>query len=595
MRSRTGTVERARSRYQTLSQHFHTSCRVSGDDCNRPIAGLTQCSDNNKLREQFDRLGYVVPKQTWTLKSPAPANAPPPRLPHTTAKTAVITQNAQPAQKTLQPLSAQSIMMIENAPPALPQAQPHSSKPQQLPFRQGSSSSHTIPGPAKSLQNLHTVHNVVDAISRKRAANDGGQDSERAAKSPRLDKPSSRGMMPPPPLPFRRPTGLSEIPANKANSQFKQPAPAFVRPDQRSSANEAHRHVVSESAQLEAVDRLQAHSPAGHNLNIFQFQESSPTRRTLTQTNPTGGERSHEPILDPRRGPQEHLQEQEQYQTVWQDGERDVNEADWRQNAAHQNFGPKQAIMQYSDSPQQHQFSTFVHSDPVSVMYSPHPAYRQHLSDPSRAPTRSQVKHAIPRQSVDDITSPFFVGGKKAPTRNGRLTLPSHAKMGGSSQATKSMNSLSFIGEPHNSITHQRLRTAATQHALQSRAAMPAPIRQPGNGFVQRRPAQNMNMSVQRGPSRSLVNTPFRTPIIQKSSEPLYRGYPQQQAPQNYFARGVATPQQAPRRHMAGTPVLMPSRAGTTASRAMGHDARFDGFAYSGGHEGQYDSRGFIR
>ena len=252
--------------------------------------------------------------------------------------------------------------------------------------------------------------------------------------------------------------------------------------------------------------------------------------------------------------------------------------------------------MQYSDSPQQYRSQNYAHSDPMSVAYSPHSGNRQHLSDPSRAPTRSQVKHSVPRQSVDDITSPFFVGGSKAPTRNGRLTLPSHAKMGGSSQAARSMNSLSFIGEPHNPITHQRLRTAATQHsALQSRAAMPALARQPDAGFVQRRPAQNMNMSVQRGPSRSQINTPFRTPLIQKPSEPLYRGYQQQQAPQNYFAREIATPQQAARRHMAGTPVLMPSRSGTTASRALANDSRFDGYAYSGGHEGQYDSRRLLR
>jgi len=517
---------------------------------------------------------------------------PHPRKPGTTANTDVIPQHVQPAQKVSQPISAQSITMIENAPPALPPAQAHSSRPQQLPFRQGSSSNHTPTGPAESVQNLHTVHNVVDAISRKRAANDGVQDIERATKSPRLEKPNSRGMMPPPPLPFRRPTGLSEIPANIASSQPKQPAPTFVRPDQRSLANEAHRHVVSESAGPEAVDRLQAHSPAGHNLNIFRFQESSPTSRTPNQNRSTAGERSHEPIMDPRRGSQEHMQEQEQYQTVWQDRAPDVNEADWRQPEIHQNVRPQQATMQYSDSPQQHQFSNFIHSDPVSVMYSPHPGNRQHLSDPSRAPTRSQVKHSVSRKSVDDITSPFFVGGK-APTRNGRLTLPSHAKMGGSSQAARSMNSLSFIGEPHNPITHQRLRTAPTQHnMLQSRAAIPTPKRQPGNGFVQRRPA---NMSVQRGPSRSQINTPFRTPLIQKPSEPLYRGHQQQQAPQAYFARGVATPQQAPRRHMAGTPVLMPSRAGTMASGAMGHDSRFDGFAYGSSHEGQYDSRGLIR
>jgi len=488
--------------------------------------------------------------------------------------------------------------MVENASPALSQARPQPSKAQQLPFRSepGSSSSHTLSVPPVSVQNLHTVHSVVDAISRKRVASDEGQDTERAIKSPRLEKPTSRGMMPPPPLPFRRPTALSEIPANIAESQPKQRAPAFIRPDQRSLAHEADRPVGQESAPSETVDRLQAPSPAGHSLNIFQFQESSPMGRASIQNHSTSIERLQEPIIDPRRGFPEHMQEQELYHSDWQDRARDVHEAEHRENTVHQNAGPKQAVMQYSDSPQQHRFSNFVRSDPVSVMYSPHPGTRQHLSDPSRAPTRSQVKHSVPRQSVDDITSPFFVGGNKAPTRNGRLTLPSHAKMGGSSQAVRSMNSLSFIGEPHNPITHQRLRTAATQHnASQSRAALPAPRRQHENGFVQRRPAQNMNMSVQRGPSRSHVNTPFRIPLVQKPSEPLYRGLQHQQVSQNYFAREIATPQQLPRRYMAGSPVLLPSRAGTMASRGMGNDSRFGGYAYNGGHEGRYDSRDLIR
>jgi len=587
-------VERARSSYQTLSEHFHPSCRVSGDACHQPTVLLTQCSDNNKLREQFDKLGYVVPKQTWSLKSPAPGHTPHSRKSQTSNESS---QKCRPAQKILQRFHAQPITMVENASPALSQAQPQPSKAQQLPFRseQGSSSSHTLSGPPESAQNLHTVHGVIDAISRKRVASDEGQDIERAVKSPRLEKPTSRGMMPPPPLPFQRPTGLSEIPANIAASQPKQSVPAFVRLDQQSLAIEAHPPIVAGTASPQAVDPLQAKSPAGHNLNIFRLQESSPIQRATNRTQPTDDARMQEAIMDLRRGFKEHMQEEERYQTGWQDRAREVNEANRHQYAIN-HIRPKQATMQYSDSPQQHHFSNFVHSDPVSVVYPPHPGNRQHLSDPSRAPTRSQVKHSVSRQFVDDITSPFFVGGNKAATRNGRLTLPTHAKMGGSSQAVRSMNSLSFINEPHNPVTHQRLRTATSQHnALQPRAAMPASRRQTENGFVQRRPAQNMNMSVQRGPSRSQVNTPFRTPLIQKPCEPLYRGYPQSQASQSYFARGIATPQQAPRRYMAGTPVLLPSRAGTMASRGMGNDSRFDEYAYNGGHGGQYDSRGLIR
>jgi len=226
---------------------------------------------------------------------------------------------------------------------------------------------------------------------------------------------------------------------------------------------------------------------------------------------------------------------------------------------------------------------------------SDHHTKVQHFSDPSlKMPPPSTTRHAIPRGKLNDITSPFFSSQNRAAPSRQRMTLPSRMKTG-SSVSQYDINHLSFINKPHNPSNYQPI-TPGTGYTTSSYIPAKPVVQRHSNtsAFIQRH-GGNRNGLGNRSNTRSTVMTPFRPPTFQRPQQTQDFGQnhgncgQQQQQQQGYGGHQYLqpmTPRQADqsRQYMHGTPMLLPSRMGTSMNgQGGGEGGRFGNFVYGAG------------
>jgi hypothetical protein len=423
------------------------------------------------------------------------------------------------------------------------------------PQRISPSSGRTISVQHDFVANMHTALSA-DSRSRKRGSDDDTSSSnKRPTVSSRLVKPDSRGLMPPPPLPFKRPGDVaSESGGGMVTHEKPQKIrPAFIHPGRLGQPDVIQPLEDAPDHHELSIDYEQTNQ----RVNIYERQQSSPMRPRPQQKPFLAEVRTAPPILDPREQTelpsphsgyhaleQEHLRSEPlAEQSMFQQNIREMPHSSY--NLAYRGLSDNDLF----------------NSDPGSVVTSQQPRQAaQPRSDPSRAMLPPPRRRS--GMSNNNLASPFF-GINRAPTRIGRMTLPSRARAGTSTTdhhglSQPSLNNLSFINQPHHSISNQRLNTG-TSYAPSRSPHKSATSR---HSFTQRPPTD-------RHPSRlagsAPVNAPFRTPVVRGAQPAAPFSDHDQQQRQSIYAN-QATPRRPLSHYPAGTPMLMPSRATTAMS-----------------------------
>lgn len=527
-----------------------------------------------------------MPKRTWSIDSRSGRLSPsPPQEPKTTQSRIV------PRHPEVSKERSQAQLETHNEDEAI--SYPH----------QNPSSSRILSGPSEPLRNLYTIHQTVDQIqpSRKRQA-EGEGGNERQVKSPRLERPNSRQLMPPPPHRpmFKKPppTPLGFLDTSGRQQQSKAPDNVHISEGAPNSAQVSHigrpqvRHLSPQDIH-EDVDADMNQGEPNDGIrpeNIYWNQRSSPLKR-LSNIQPTKIHMHREGLIaDPRIPQYDPAPSRQALSPRSSNIQTTRPDLDYSNQFA-QHMLPRHSS-RYGNDNYNHFQNNQIHSDPGSLVLSDNHIQAQRLSDPSlqMPPPPSTRRNAIPRGKLNDITSPFFSANAQsrvAPSRQ-KLTLPSRVKTG-SSVSQYDINHLSFINKPHNPSNHQPIGPgtgySTTASSYIPSISKPAVVQRHSNtsAFIQRPGGGGLaNSARAETRSRSKVMTPFKPPTFQRRPLLHNQGYHQQgqgqgqgrgnyymQQQQEYDAGNQFTQLMTPSRqqghhsqYMHGTPMLLPSRAG---------------------------------